>query len=104
MVARNMHVQSACGWFSERSTCFLASGRPVIAQDTGIADLYPNGEGLLLFTHLDEALAAIDAITTDYERHCEAAREIAEACFDSDKVIGELLDMLSSREAEGAVR
>ena len=96
MVARNMYVQSRCGWFSERSTCFLASGRPVLAQDTGIRGLYPSGVGLVLFDDLDEAAAGVESICSNYALHASAAREIAEAYFDSDKVIGELIDKLAS--------
>jgi hypothetical protein len=96
MVAKGMYVTSASGWVSERSLCYLASGRPVLAQDTGLADLYPVGEGLLTFTTLDEAVAGVEAIRGDYSRHARRARELAEAHFDSDKVLGRLLDRLGS--------
>jgi hypothetical protein len=91
MVAKNMYVQSHSGWFSERSMCYLASGKPVLAQDTGIRSHYPAGEGLLTFTTLDEALEGIEALTRDYSRHSRAARELAEEYFDSDKVLTRLL-------------
>ena len=60
MVARNMYVQSNSGWFSERSMCYLASGKPVLAQDTGLARLYPAGEGLLIFSNMEQALSCVE--------------------------------------------
>ncbi len=94
MVAKNMYVQSRSGWVSDRSVCYLASGKPVLAQDTGLGDRYPTGEGLITFTTLDEAVAGVEAITTDYERHCRAARQVAEEHFDSDVVLTRLLGAL----------
>lgn len=94
MIAKGLYAVSQCGWFSDRSICYLASGRPVIAQDTGIDDLYPTSTGLLTFTTVQEAAAAVDAVTADYERHARAARELAEAHFDSDLVLGRLLGQL----------
>jgi len=94
MSAKNMYVQTRGGWFSDRSACYLASGKPVLAQDTGISDLYPTGEGLIVFSTLDEAVAGVEAIQSDYERHSRAAREIAEEYFDSDKVLARLLEKL----------
>jgi hypothetical protein len=96
MVAKGMYVASASGWMSERSLCYLASGRPVLAQDTGLGELYPTGEGLLTFSTLDEAATGVRAIRDDYARHARAARELAEAHFDSDKVLGRLLDRLGA--------
>jgi hypothetical protein len=94
MVAKNLYVQSGSGWFSDRSICYLASGRPVLAQDTGIRQLYPTGAGLLTFADVEEAVAGVEAITGDYGRHARAAREIAEEYFDSDKVLSGLLGKL----------
>jgi hypothetical protein len=94
MVAKNLYVETQGGWFSDRSACYLASGKPVLAQDTGIADLYPNGEGLLRYSTLDEAIDGVERIAGSYDRHCSAAREIAEEYFDSDKVLKRLLDRL----------
>ena len=94
MVAKGMYVESRRGWFSERSICYLASGRPVLAQDTGLADLYPLGEGLLAFGTLDEAVAGVEEIRAGYARHAAAARELAEEHFDSDKVLTRLLEKL----------
>jgi hypothetical protein len=94
MVAKNLYVQSNSGWFSDRSICYLASGRPVLAQDTGIRGRYPAGAGLLTFSTLEEAAAGAETIHRDYSRHCRAAREIAEAYFGSDKVLTRLLRQL----------
>lgn len=95
MVAKNMYVQANSGWFSDRSICYLASGKPVLAQDTGIKHLYPTGEGLLTFTNLEEALAGVEDISRNYERHARVARAIAEEYFDSDKVLTNLLAKLN---------
>jgi hypothetical protein len=94
MVAKNMYVQSQAGWFSDRSICYLASGKPVLAQDTGIRGLYPIGDGLLVFSDLEEARAGIERLEQDYPRHARAARKIAEDYFDSDRVLGDLLSKL----------
>jgi hypothetical protein len=94
MIAKGMYVQSRSGWFSERSICYLASGRPVVAQDTGLRDLYPLGSGLLTFDTLDEAAACVESIALGYAQHARDARAIAEARFDSDLVLGRLLEQL----------
>lgn len=94
MVAKNMYVQSNSGWVSDRSICYLASGKPVLAQDTGFSKNYPIGEGLLAFTTPDEAVAGVKKITRDYGTHCRAARAIAAQHFDSDKVLRRLLGKL----------
>lgn len=93
-VAKTGYVASRCGWFSDRSVCYLASGRPVLAQETGFSRYVPAGEGLLAFATVDEALAGVDAINADYARHARAARAIAERYFDSDLVLGRLLERL----------
>ena len=90
-VAKDQNVRLRSGWFSERDTCYLASGKPVVAQDTGFSQSLPTGEGLFAFTTLDEAVAAIEAINADYARHCRAARRIAEEYFDCEKVAARLL-------------
>jgi hypothetical protein len=91
MIPKQLYVDANSGLLSDRSVCYLASGRPVLARDPGIGDLYPIGEGLLTFSTLDEAAAAVEAINTDYERHAKAARDIAVEHFDSDKVLTKLL-------------
>jgi glycosyltransferase involved in cell wall biosynthesis len=80
------------GWFSSRSACYLAAGRPVIVQDTGFASVLPVGEGLIPFTNMEEAAAAIREVEADYARHSKAARAIAEEYFDSDKVLNRLIE------------
>jgi hypothetical protein len=91
MIAKNMYVASRSGWLSDRSICYLASGRPVVAQDTGIAELYPVGEGLLTFDNAEMAAAAVDDVAGDYARHSKAARALAEEHFESSLVLGRLL-------------
>jgi hypothetical protein len=93
-VAKSGYVLSRCGWFSDRSACYLASGRPVVAQETGWTSFLPSGEGLLPFADSAGASAAIEAVEADYERHARAARSLAEEHFDSDRVLGRLLDRL----------
>lgn len=94
MVAKNMYVQTRGGWFSDRSICYLASGKPVLAQDTGLKGLYPTEEGLVAFSSLEEAVDGVEKINGDYRRHSKAARGIAEEYFDSDKVLKNLLSKL----------
>jgi hypothetical protein len=92
--AQGVYVQTRCGWFSDRSARYLASGKPVLVQDTGLGGLLPTGEGLITFNDFDEAVAGAEAIMGDYARHSRAARAVAEACFDSDRVLGGLLASL----------
>src|SRR5439155_3505734 len=94
MVAKNMYVDTQSGWFSDRSICYLASGKPILAQDTGIKKLYPTGAGLVTFRTLEQAADGVHEITRNYDRHARAARDIAEEFFDSDKVLGRLLAKL----------
>ena len=91
-IAKSGYVVSRCGWFSDRSASYLASGRPVVAQDTGFSNFLPTGEGLLAFNDEDDAVAAVDAIGRDYSRHARAARHLAETYFDSDTVLATLLE------------
>jgi hypothetical protein len=96
MVAKSMYVDTRSGWFSDRAACYLASGRPVLAQDTGLEGLYPIGEGLLTFRTIDDALAVVESVCGNYARHASAARAIAEEQFDSDIVLMELLASLGA--------
>jgi hypothetical protein len=91
-IAKEGYVVSRSGWVSDRSVCYLASGRPVLAQDTGFSAFLPAGEGLIPFETVDDAVVGVEALRTRYERHRSAARELAEDVFDSDKVLGALLD------------
>jgi hypothetical protein len=90
-VAKDQNVRLRSGWFSERDACYLACGKPVVAQDTGFGNVLPTGEGLFAFTTTEEALNAIDAINGDYRRHCEAARAIAEEYLEARSVAARLL-------------
>jgi hypothetical protein len=91
-LAKSGYVSSRCGWFSDRSACYLTSGRPVVAQDTGFGAFIEAGEGLLPFTTIVDAVAAIDDLRRDYPRHARAARALAERYFDSDRVLTSLLE------------
>ena len=96
MVAKHLYVETRGGWVSDRSVCYLASGRPVVAQDTGLRELYPRGEGLLLFSTPEEARECVEEVRGNYARHARAAREVAEAYFDSDTVVSRLLSKLGA--------
>jgi len=91
-IAKSGYVASNSGWFSDRSACYLASGRPVVAQDTGFGRRLPTGEGLLAFSTLEEAVEALEQVDADYDRHAAAARRIAGDELDSANVLGALLD------------
>jgi hypothetical protein len=93
-VAQGIYVETNSGWFSDRTACYLASGRPALVQDTGLGRSYPLGEGLLAFSDLDGAARGVGLIVADYEEHCRAARALAERHLDSDLVLGRLLDEL----------
>jgi hypothetical protein len=90
-VAKDAYVKTRCGWFSDRTVAYLASGKPVIVQDTGFCEALPCGEGLFAFQTADDVVSAVEKIGADYEGHCRAARRIAEEYFDSDKVLRKLL-------------
>jgi len=91
-VGKHGYVVSRSGWFSERSAGYLASGRPVVCQDTGFTDWLLCTAGVIPFASADEASAAVERVSQDYESHCRAAREVAEAYFDSDAVLTKLID------------
>ena len=90
-VANNRYVQFNTGWFSDRSARYLASGKPVLAQSTGVEKHLPTGKGFLTFSTMEQAIEGINAINNDYLAHCNAAREIAEEYVDSDKVLSKML-------------
>jgi hypothetical protein len=90
-VARDQYVRPRTGWFSDRSACYLAAGRPVITEDTGFGKFIRTGRGLFAFTTMDDILAAVDAIESDYEGHCRAARDIAESHFAAERVVESLM-------------
>jgi len=93
-VAKSGYAAARCGWFSDRSACYLASGRPVVAQETGFSRFLPTGEGLFAFETEDDALAGIEAIARDYPRQSRAARALAEEYFAADKVLPPLLERI----------
>jgi hypothetical protein len=90
-VARDQYVRPRTGWFSDRSVCYLAAGRPVITQETGFSKFIRTGKGLFGFRTMEDILTAVDAIESDYEGNCRAAAEIAAEYFAADKVIGSLM-------------
>lgn len=96
MVAKGIYVDTRGGWFSERSIAYMASGKPVIAQDTGFSDRYPCGEGLIAFSDVDGAREGIEAVCGDWSRHSRAAREIAAEHFEAGKVLGRLIERLGA--------
>jgi hypothetical protein len=91
-VAKQGYVLTHSGWFSERTANYMATGRPVISQDTGFSDVLPTGEGLLAFSEPVEAVAAIEEVRAHHVRHCRAAADIAAAFFDSSLVLARLLE------------
>jgi hypothetical protein len=91
-VARDQYVRPKTGWFSDRTACYLAAGRPVITQESGFSKFLPSAKGLFGFSNMEEILKAIDAIESDYEGNCRAAKEVAVEYFEAEKVIGALLN------------
>ncbi|MEO8604166.1 MAG: glycosyltransferase family 1 protein [bacterium] len=90
-VAKQVYVALRSGWFSTRSAFYLAAGKPVVVQDTGWSAHYPTGAGLFAFSTIDEAAAALAEIESDYARHCDAARAVAERELDAEPVLTRLL-------------
>jgi len=90
-VAKDQYARLRSGWFSDRSACYLAAGRPVVTQDTGFGKFLPTGEGLFAFNTMEEIVAAFEAINADYERHAQAARSVAAEHFSADRVLSKLL-------------
>jgi hypothetical protein len=95
-VAKEGYARSRSGWFSDRSACYMASGRPVVAQDTGFGGALPSGEGLLAFSDVDGAAAAIESVLSRPAEHADAARAIAEDLLDSDRVLTRLIEALGA--------
>jgi hypothetical protein len=90
-VAKDQNIRLRSGWFSDRSACYLAAGRPVITQETGFSNVLPTGKGLFGFETMDDILVAVDAIESDYPAHSRAARDIAREHFAAEKVLGKLM-------------
>ena len=91
-VAKDQYVRLNTGWFSDRSACYLAAGRPVIIQQSGFTQHYGNDGGLFAFSSIKEIVEAVKAINADYAKHSRAAREVAREIFEAEKVLASLLD------------
>jgi len=91
-VAKDQYIRPRSGWFSDRSACYLAAGKPVITQDTGFGNILPTGRGLFPFRTTDQILDALEEIKADYGAHARAAQEIAREYFGADCVLGSLLE------------
>jgi hypothetical protein len=94
-VAKEQYALLRSGWFSDRTACYLAAGRPAIVQDTGFDCALPTGEGLLAFGTLEDAVAAFDDVCSDYQRHGRAALAIAEEYLRAETVLGPMIDYVS---------
>jgi len=90
-IAKNGYVTSRSGWFSCRSACYLAAGKPVVVQDTGWSDHLPSGDGAIAFSTPEEAAKALDLINKNYNHHSAAARAYAETHFDAARVCEDLI-------------
>ncbi|MFZ2445983.1 MAG: hypothetical protein WAW37_06475 [Syntrophobacteraceae bacterium] len=90
--AKHVYVALRTGWFSCRSACYLAAGRPVVVQDTGFTSIYPSGEGLMAYGDAKEAAEGLASVEADYARHSAAAQGIAREYFDSGKVLTKLIE------------
>ena len=91
-MAKDQYVRLHTGWFSDRTACYLACGRPAITQETGFTRFFGGGKGMLAFTTPDEIVEHVRAINADYPAHCRAAYEIAAAHFEATKVLASLLE------------
>jgi hypothetical protein len=91
-VAQGIYVDTNSGWFSDRTVRYLASGKPALVQETGFSRHIPTGRGVVTFRTLEEVVRGVESIAADYAAHCQAAREVAETHFDSDKILGCLLE------------
>ncbi|HUF08254.1 MAG TPA: hypothetical protein VMO47_02960 [Rhodothermales bacterium] len=99
-VAKNGYVVGRCGWFSCRSACYLAAGRPVVVQSTGFESVLPSDLGILAFTDIDSATRCIESLFRDYPRHSDAAVDIAKEYFDSDRVLQRIIDTAGAAPTE----
>lgn len=89
--AKGGYVGTQSGWFSDRSACYLAAGRPVILQATGFEDVMPTGEGVFAVHDVEEAAAALAEVRADIPRHSRAARTLAREFFDGERLLGHML-------------
>ncbi|MSO45612.1 MAG: glycosyltransferase family 1 protein [Acidobacteria bacterium] len=95
-VAKHAYVSRRSGWFSDRTECYLAAGRPALVQDTGWSEHLPTGTGLIAFSTPDEAIDGLDRLDRDYAQHARRANEIARECFDASRVLPPFLETASS--------
>jgi hypothetical protein len=93
-VAKDLYVSTRSGWFSDRTVCYLAAGRPAVTQFTGFEKFIPAGAGLLGFANDASAVEALRAVSADYPRHARAAREIACEYFDAQRLLGEIAEII----------
>jgi hypothetical protein len=98
-VAKHTYVRTNSGWFSDRTECYLAAGRPAVVQDTGFSTHLPAGDGLFAYRTVDEAQAGLEAVVRDYPRHARAARELALAHFAAEVVLPPLLELATAGPA-----
>src|SRR5205814_7921522 len=91
-VAKDQYIRLNTGWFSDRSACYLAAGRPVVMQDTGFTQMYGGNGGLFGFRNLDEIAEAVHAINGDYRKHSRLARRLAREIFETKAVLHSLLE------------
>ena len=91
-VAKDQNIRLRSGWFSDRSACYLAAGKPVVTQDTAFGNILPIGRGLFAFRNMEDILTAIETIEGDYDRHSRAAREIAQEYFATENVLCSLIE------------
>ena len=94
-VAKNTYVKGKTGWFSCRSACYLAMGKPVVTQDTGWSKFIPSGQGLFAFDDLPTAVEAVENVIGNYQEHAWFARQIACNYFDSNEVLTSLLNQVN---------
>ena len=90
-VAKDIYVRPRSGWFSDRSVCYLAAGKPVVTQDTGVGKFVPTGRGLLTYATMEEAVEELRAIEADYVGHATAARALAAEHLAAERVLARLL-------------
>jgi hypothetical protein len=94
-VAKETYVKAKTGWFSCRSACYLAAGKPVITQETGWSKYVPSGEGLFAFDSIASAREALEQVDKNYKYHSARALEIAQEYFDSNKVLNQMLEQIN---------
>jgi hypothetical protein len=102
-VAKHTYVSTNSGWFSDRTECYLASGRPAVVQDTGFGEHIPKGNGLFAFRTADAAQAHLETVAANYAQHSQAARELAAAYFSAEVVLPKLLEKATTKRHSAAM-